>query len=491
MRPPSTSNDVLRAHASSLDSAIVILQVRTQSDNFSGHQELNDLLTARAAVQAELDAITYDVLTLPVEIVAQIFCWTLVLSRLQLKSTSRQEPWRLGQICRLWREIALSTPQLWNTIEIIATPHISYHYDERIRTFLSRAGSLPLAISFTFDDRGDFFTDYTAPMSRSLATIVPYSHAWEEVSLCNMTAASLDTLQLVHHPLPLLKSLGLDFRTRPYEGKLGTAFNDAPLLWKVDLHNFGSQPFALLWAQSTSLNIGACTSSALADTLKWTPALVNLRIGTGVMIHAPLPLLPSLPHLRSLVFPNLLPNPSLQKHFLSHLDVHLRQLKIAVINMAHFPLPLAHPASLEELSVAIKSEVLAGPSLLEDLATSSALRALKIIAERHQSNAATFLLRPLIYRLTHDPEFLPRLESLTIIILEQPASEHLFDRTTLSGMLGARCPSTGGPLRYFELRSRRGLPGLDQQVQKLAEIGTEIILETDPNLAVSVWSTEF
>ncbi|KAJ7718261.1 hypothetical protein B0H16DRAFT_1797713 [Mycena metata] len=465
---PSTSNDALRAQASSLDSAIVILQARTQSDNFSAHQELNNALNARAAVQTELDAITYDVLTLPVEIVAQTFCWTLVPSRLQPKSTPRQEPWWLGQISRLWREIALSTPQLWNTIEIIATPRISDHYDQRIRTFLSPAGSLPLAISFTFDVRGDFSTDYTATMSRSLATIVPYSHTWEDVSLFNMTAASLDALQLVHHPLPLLKSLGLGFRTRPYESKLSTVFNDAPLLRKVELHNFGSQPFALPWAQLTSLNIGACTSNVLADTLRWTPALVNLRIGTGVMIHAPLPLLPLLPHLRSLVFPNLLPNPSLQKHFLSHLDVHLRQLKIAVINMARFPLPLAHPASLEELSVAIKSEVLAGPSLLEDLATTSALRALKIIAEGHQSNAATFLLRPLIYRLAHDPD------------------------TTLSGVLNARCSSTGGPLRYFELRSRRGLPALDSQVMELIGTGTEIILiVTDPDLAFDIWSTEF
>ncbi|KAJ7718254.1 hypothetical protein B0H16DRAFT_1700720 [Mycena metata] len=489
--PPSTSNDVLRAQASSLDSAIVILQVRAQSDNLSAHQELNNLPTARAAVQAELDAITYDVLTLPVEIVAQTFYWTLVPSRLQPKSTPRQEPWRLGHICRLWREIALSTPQLWSTIDIRPGPRIPDHYGERMRTSLSRAGSLPLAISFIFnDDEGDFLADYTKTIADFLTPVVSHSHTWEDINLSGITPASLNALQLVHHQLPLLKSLALDFSNGPHDGRLSTVFNDAPLLRKVYLSNFGSQPFALPWAQFTSLHISNCTVKALADTLGWTPALVNLNIGAILPDH--LPVLPSLPHLRSFVCNNAFLDLSVQKQFLSHLDVHLWRLKITVNDLAPFSPPLAHPASLEELSVTIESGLFAGPSSLEGLTATLALRTLKITALSYQPNTTAFSLDPLIYRLTHDPEFLPRLESLTIIILEQPASEHPpFHSTALSGVLGARCSSTGGALRYFELRSRRGLPALDPQVVEMVGTGTEIILITDPQLTVHIWSTEF
>ncbi|KAJ7045289.1 hypothetical protein C8F04DRAFT_1068359 [Mycena alexandri] len=483
--PASNPNDALRARASSLSSDIEKLQLRTQSDTLSTNQALNDLLTARAAVQAKLDAITYEIWTLPAEIVAQVFCWTLVPSRSQPKSTPRKEPWRLGQICRVWREIALSTPELWNTIEISTGPHISDHYGERIRTILSRAASLPLAISFTLDDQCNFITDYTSTISHFLTTIVPHSHTWEDIDLSSITPASLDALQLVHHQLPLLKFLVLALRTRPHDGKLSAVFNDAPLLRKVHLSNFGSQPFALPWAQLTSLDVSNCYGTEVAEILGWTPALVNLNIG---VIWSPIPPLPPLPHLRSLVFGNgsLL---SLQSDLLSRLDVPLRRLKIAVA-----PFWLAHPASLEELSVAIELQLKrwTGPLLLEGLTSTSALRTLKITVHNYEPTPTTFSLDPLIHRLTHDPGFLSGLESLTIIILEQPSSEHPpFNSIILSCMLGARCHSRGGALRYFELRSRRDLPVLDLQVVELVGSGTEIVLVTDPDLAFDLWSTEF
>ncbi|KAJ7858204.1 hypothetical protein B0H13DRAFT_1469952, partial [Mycena leptocephala] len=73
---------------------------------------LQSLHKERDLLQDRLDAYVYPVLTLPVEIVSEIFINCLppypkhppkrsVLSTL------------LGQICRTWREIALSTPALW------------------------------------------------------------------------------------------------------------------------------------------------------------------------------------------------------------------------------------------------------------------------------------------------------------------------------------------------------------------------------------------
>ncbi|KAJ7762638.1 hypothetical protein B0H16DRAFT_1269504, partial [Mycena metata] len=88
--------------ASNLDTKIAILRA-----------QLDDLLAQRATVQEGLDAITYPVLTLPVEITSQIFNWTLAPGGAASTLTAEEKSLILGHICRLWRQIALSTPELW------------------------------------------------------------------------------------------------------------------------------------------------------------------------------------------------------------------------------------------------------------------------------------------------------------------------------------------------------------------------------------------
>ncbi|KAJ7780860.1 hypothetical protein DFH07DRAFT_696173, partial [Mycena maculata] len=58
----------------------------------------------RHVVQEQLDAYKYPVLTLPDEIVSEIFLDCLPVCR---------SPMKLGQICSQWRDIAVSSPTLW------------------------------------------------------------------------------------------------------------------------------------------------------------------------------------------------------------------------------------------------------------------------------------------------------------------------------------------------------------------------------------------
>ncbi|KAF7352366.1 F-box domain-containing protein [Mycena venus] len=83
-------------------------------------QILEQLHERRAAVQSQLDSILiYPVLTLPVEITSEIFvhCLPLVNARITLAHA----PFVLLKICRRWREIALSTPKLWASLDINVT----------------------------------------------------------------------------------------------------------------------------------------------------------------------------------------------------------------------------------------------------------------------------------------------------------------------------------------------------------------------------------
>ncbi|KAJ7073991.1 hypothetical protein C8F01DRAFT_5932 [Mycena amicta] len=64
----------------------------------------------------------YPVLTLPNEIVSEIFKQCLPVYPVCPPLLGRGSPTLLGQICRHWREIALSTPTLWRAISLFTTP---------------------------------------------------------------------------------------------------------------------------------------------------------------------------------------------------------------------------------------------------------------------------------------------------------------------------------------------------------------------------------
>ncbi|KAJ7644501.1 hypothetical protein FB45DRAFT_1115989 [Roridomyces roridus] len=69
--------------------------------------QLGLLRTERESVERHLHAIaTYPVLTLPNEITSEIFIqW--------LETDEKSNPMHLTWICKLWRAVAISTPQLW------------------------------------------------------------------------------------------------------------------------------------------------------------------------------------------------------------------------------------------------------------------------------------------------------------------------------------------------------------------------------------------
>ncbi|KAJ7834594.1 hypothetical protein B0H13DRAFT_1467448, partial [Mycena leptocephala] len=71
------------------------------------------LRNEKALLQHRLDSYKYPVLTLPNEIVSEIFIHFLPIYPFCPPLTGILSPNLLTQICRRWREIALATPGLW------------------------------------------------------------------------------------------------------------------------------------------------------------------------------------------------------------------------------------------------------------------------------------------------------------------------------------------------------------------------------------------
>ncbi|KAF8145981.1 hypothetical protein K438DRAFT_1448547, partial [Mycena galopus ATCC 62051] len=73
---------------------------------------LDELEETRRRLESELAQIVYPVLSLPPEIVSRIFVECLP-GHGRVRPSPDAPPLSLAQICRHWREIALSSCELW------------------------------------------------------------------------------------------------------------------------------------------------------------------------------------------------------------------------------------------------------------------------------------------------------------------------------------------------------------------------------------------
>ncbi|KAJ7697766.1 hypothetical protein B0H14DRAFT_2418074, partial [Mycena olivaceomarginata] len=80
---------------------------------------LSNLETQRTEVEARLAAVVYPIISIPPEITSLIFVGCLDLPSTDgTCPTSRAVPLLLMQVCRRWRDIVLSTCELWSSLDI-------------------------------------------------------------------------------------------------------------------------------------------------------------------------------------------------------------------------------------------------------------------------------------------------------------------------------------------------------------------------------------
>ncbi|KAJ6472780.1 hypothetical protein C8R47DRAFT_1022842, partial [Mycena vitilis] len=105
------------------------------------------LQSERKQAQRRLNAYKFPVLTLPPEIISEIFVRTLPIYPHFPARRGSLSPTTLAQICRSWREIALTTPLLWRAISLRLLG--LYAFEQRVHIFnvwLQRSRVCPLSI---------------------------------------------------------------------------------------------------------------------------------------------------------------------------------------------------------------------------------------------------------------------------------------------------------------------------------------------------------
>ncbi|KAJ6595138.1 hypothetical protein DFH09DRAFT_1136259, partial [Mycena vulgaris] len=290
------SNDVpLDAEVNALRKLVADGQGRvhalnSQIDNFRATlaqlvQERTEILD----VVRDHKAILLPVRRAPPELLCQIFILLSPHTRRIGAEQIKQPPWYLGQICRLWRDAALSYPFLWTGIEIrfpdgLWSKPSEIYPPSMIETQLLRSAQVPLEVTLDFD------FDPDADLLHSLCL---HSDRWRtlHLSVAGLRPnGALGLLPLSQGRLSLLESLELTFHHNAHDELLTSShvFATAPNLRKVILTDprlvRRSPPLIIPWRRITHYR-GTYTTRQQLEILRDAPGLLQSPALEGLVFY--------------------------------------------------------------------------------------------------------------------------------------------------------------------------------------------------------------
>ncbi|KAJ7166562.1 hypothetical protein C8R43DRAFT_918000 [Mycena crocata] len=270
-------------------------------------RSIRPLKNEQDLAQKRLDSYAYPVLTLPTEIVSEIFLHSIPAYPLASPLSGLLSPTVLTQICRRWREIAHATPALWRAIALSVAESSSDEQDNNLlQPWMARSRSYP--ISFSMNDAWANDDD----SAQCMATLSSHRGRWEYLELSEIPESALPFLC---GPMPSLRHLDVSYQGFHHAITLG----DAPLLRSVKITVY-FDIIILPWRQLTSLVLVSVFPHECTEILQQTRFLVHCELSLAYLDdedHADteLPFLQSLilvkqadlntPYLHSLTVPAL------------------------------------------------------------------------------------------------------------------------------------------------------------------------------------------
>ncbi|KAJ7178121.1 hypothetical protein C8R46DRAFT_1075888 [Mycena filopes] len=250
--------------------AVIRAQILVLERSLSPLYEESDLLKDR------LDSYTYPVLSLPTEVVSEIFVHFLPVYPETPPMIGRYSPNVLGQICRKWRETALSTPALWRAISVPLQQETRLAQKLRLlETSLDRSKSCPLSITV----HGGDSEDYQGLLDPFIRAIAVHSGRWEYLRVY----APGHPLLSIGTPMPFLRAIyiteGSNFSQPTVDAADSVGFHNAPLLRDVTIVFWGAHCLSRYpWSQLTTLNVHSIPPHDCLDVLSQTLGLVHCHL---------------------------------------------------------------------------------------------------------------------------------------------------------------------------------------------------------------------
>ncbi|KAJ7172898.1 hypothetical protein C8R43DRAFT_1058313 [Mycena crocata] len=213
-------------------------------------ESIRALRIEQVQAQKRLDSYKYPVLTLPNEIISEIFVHFIPVYPLHPPLKGIFSPTLLTHICRQWRDIAHVTPALWRATSVDFTNSTSDKEDNNIlQPWVARSRTYPLSISIH---------GYYGDKSQCMETLSSHRALWEHLEL---SYVSYDILLYLRDPMPTLRHLDVSFQD---EFDAPVTVGDAPLLRSARISVYVDN-IVLPWQQLTSLHLasifpGECTA---------------------------------------------------------------------------------------------------------------------------------------------------------------------------------------------------------------------------------------
>ncbi|KAK7063512.1 F-box domain-containing protein [Favolaschia claudopus] len=291
---PYLSNSALRERLCDIDAEIEEL-----------HAQLARVRAERKMITDALGSIVYPILTLPVEITAEIFAqhvdelfgqWLVPV--VPLHNARSAGPLFLSQVCRAWRSIAINMSSLWCGVRASYNGPIAPDWRNLLEYWLARAGNQPLYLDLARD---------SSQSALLYSTVAPYSSQLRALECCLPTPTSrpVDTIR---GRLPLLRQLTVWLRAGAEfdesDMSLVTTFSDAPDLRKVVIKYLPLRWISIPFAQLTHLTLLGQTIAEGIEALHQSPNLEDLSLDLRGPLGEIRPIPVTLNRVRELRLPN-------------------------------------------------------------------------------------------------------------------------------------------------------------------------------------------
>lgn len=276
--------------------------------------------------------------TLPPEILGMVFNWTADMDMHLIHPT--RAPLLFTRVCKKWRDVAHSTPQLWDTLWIgdIAGHRIS-------ESWINRSGNVPLNLGLSFDyeylREGEVSEEDLPPLMECLRKNY---HRIRDLSL-NLFAAPAS----LQHFLPM----GQPVRMENLEGLTLRASRDYLVRWggiiAPRLRNLSMQisfdrldqlkrvlPYSLATLSHLQLTMVEASAADVCDVLEACPALTKCLLNFVDLRHPAPNKVISLPQVTTLTLKHMMPNDPAEG-LLRHL--YTPNLQTFELKFAELPIP--------------------------------------------------------------------------------------------------------------------------------------------------------
>ncbi|ESK88761.1 hypothetical protein Moror_17149 [Moniliophthora roreri MCA 2997] len=498
-------------------------------------EQIAHLQTRRDKLKSFIDnhrALLSPIRRVPSDILREIFVQCLPEDRLPTHNI-HQAPLLLTGICRSWREVAITTPRLWNRIHIWLryprSPPITEFFHslmkasaEGLDLWLERSGTMPLTLSlhastpsslssrdpWNFNTNGGRVKDIEMLYINFARHLLPYAARWKSLSI-TISARVMDFLKALPEEFELT-SLE-EFRpTRPPEmmnwEALDVVFRRSPSLRSVQLDDGYLERLSIPCGNLTEVAISGLREDVLFHNFKrvLSPSCASLRHCTldilipmnstiWAIVGSPV-VLPMLHTLKVQIRSPQIPTIALA---LQHLfdaitapmlkTLHITSRNYLFHNDCLDRLPFV--PFLERSGCTLSSFALDLPVKVADLIAVFRLAPSLVELKLRDSNIkeANAPLSEFFDALTPtpmDPDVLcPRLESLTCVRCSASASASLIALAEARNCIEPRCPGIQKLKRMrVSLRDFAADPEIPAKLKGLREQGMVVQWSSPPDL---------